>query len=177
MTDDVLEGRGGHQHHVVGVAVEPNIVGHHANRVDLSVDERHAVQNGDDGFVFIARVDDGCLRETVHGAHLSAFINMFTLLHEHGVEGTILGGANVPLNAETTTFIIGHIADRRARDRVGGIVVVEFTRRDHGTDHGHVREVFLSCFINTGETNPNGHARRLGDDRLIAFVGRVRGKR
>ena len=61
LADDVLERCGGHQHDLVGVAVEPNVVSDHTNGVDLTVDERDTVQGGDDGLIFIAWVHHGGL--------------------------------------------------------------------------------------------------------------------
>ena len=175
LADDVLQRCGGYQLHFVNVPVEPNIVSDHTNRVDLSVDERDAIQRGHNGLVIFARIDDSCLGKTVHACHV--ILCMLALLDEHGVEGTVFSAADVPLHHDATAFIVGHIAGFCSHHRVWSVVVVQFTGWDHRANHGHVGEILLSCGVNAGETDPHRHAGGLGDHRLIAFVGGIGGVR
>ncbi len=96
LSNDVLQGRSSVEQHVFGVAVEPNVVGHDTDRVFLSVDERYTIQRGHNGFIHVARVDNGSLRIPFNAGQNPVLWNMVTELHEDGVKGTIVGRAEVP---------------------------------------------------------------------------------
>ena len=172
LTHNVLQWRRSNQHHVVGVAVQPNVVGHHADGVNLTVNERNTVQRRDDDGGFIAGVDDGrlCKPFDVRGGAVGD--RVVALLHEEGVKGAVVG-CGVPRHDQPTTFVLGNVGHGRADDRVGCIVVVEFTGRHHGPHDRYVGEVLLARFIDARESDPHGNAGCLFDDGLVPFVGGV----
>ena len=138
-------GRRSSQHHVVGVAVQPNVVGHHADGVNLTVNERDTVSDR-----AMTEVSSQGLM-TAACANPSTFVvapsvTVVALLHEEGVKGAVVGFAGVPRHDQPTTFVSGTSAT--AVPMTGSvIVVVEFTGRHHGPHDRYVGEVLLARFI------------------------------
>ena len=174
---DVLERRRSNQHHVIGVAVEPNVVGDHTKRVDLTVDQWNAVQRGNGRAVLVARVDHRRLSEARYAGRGTVGDRMITLFHVNGVEGAVLGFADVPFDNQSAAFVVGRVVDRCTGDRVGCIVIVELTCWNNGTYDGHVGQVFLPCLVDAGKADPYRDAGRLLDDGLIPLVWKIRRER